>query len=90
MKPENFPQSNRTLTAPTGRPEVQPLRVWTDGTVCLSLWRPSWRERLSIFCFGRIWLYVSGRTQPPVALTGIRDVFSAEPIAQELPSESKA
>lgn len=41
MTPADFPQANRTLTAPAGRPDVLPLRTYTDGEVCISRWRLS-------------------------------------------------
>lgn len=46
---------------------VDPLPVWTDDEQCVSCWRPSFKERLSILFFGRVWLGVlSGSTQYPV------------------------
>lgn len=69
MTPTAFPQSNRTLTAPSGMPNCSELAVFTDGEHCISAWRPSWRERFAVL-FGRpVWLWVvSGQTQPPVLL----------------------
>lgn len=78
MQPQPFSESNKNLTAPIGwKPEdCGDLPVWCDGRQCVSCWRPSWRERLAILIFGRVWLYVvSGLTQPPVALTGAKSVF---------------
>jgi hypothetical protein len=86
MEPVKFKESNRQLDPP-GRTEysldigdIKPLHAWTDGSQCISCWRPTWRERLSILVFGRVWLGVlSGGTQPPVSLHGEREFFQTEP-----------
>jgi hypothetical protein len=79
MIPKNFEHSNKVLYPASGArysdrvERVCQLPCWTDGEQVVSLWRPSWRERLSILLFGRVWLAVlSGSTQPPAALTGAR------------------
>jgi len=82
MQPIDFRHANRQLN---GFPAhgysdrvvaVDGLRVWTDGEQCVSLWKPSFRERLSILLFGRVWLAVlSGHTQPPVTVSGQRAYF---------------
>jgi len=79
MKPIDFPQSNKNLLKPEGMKDEEcgSLPVLTDGKVCVSLWEASWRERLSVLLFGRIWLWVySGYTQPPVSLGGRKDIFT--------------
>lgn len=76
MSPIEFPEANRGLTAPVGRPDVQPLPVYTDGARCVSCWSLTWRERFALLFHGRVWLSVlSGATQPPVALVPERDFF---------------
>lgn len=78
MDPIAFPQANKELLPPTGMTEEEcgRLPVHTDGSICLSCWRPTLRERLSILLFGNVWLYIySGATQPPVSLSGQRTVF---------------
>lgn len=78
MVPIKFPEAIKTLQKPEGWTDEQcgPLPVTSDGMECISCWRPSWRERLSILFFGKIWLEVwSGTTQPPVALSGTRSIF---------------
>ena len=80
MIPINFRFANINYTAPINWPENAPdnvgdcgdLPVWTDGEQCVSLWRPSLRERLSILLFGKVWLIVIGR-QPPVSLVGCKE-----------------
>lgn len=80
MEPRPFPESNRVLsgdgiTAP-GVPSVGSLNVWTNEYMCVSCWRPTWRERLSVLFFGRVWLSVLwGHTQPPVSVTAVRRFF---------------
>lgn len=79
MKPANFPEANRNLTKPQGMTDEEcgPLPVYSDGTVCVSLWKPTLRERLSLLFFGKLWLFVhSGHTQPPVALDIKKRVFT--------------
>jgi hypothetical protein len=79
--PVDFPEKTKTLQKPPSMTdeECSPLHVYSDGEVCISCWRPSWRERLSILWHGRIWLYVaSGPTQPPVSLDACRTVFRRE------------
>ena len=79
MKPINFKLSNKVLQ-PSGQEYseningVDPLPIWTDGEQCVSCWRPSWRERLSILLFGKVWLGIlSGSTQYPVWVGGERE-----------------
>lgn len=76
MTPATFPEQNRELGPPPGMESaVMPLGVYHDGECGTSLWRASWRERLSILVFGNVWVDVLGKTQPPIALRGVRTVF---------------
>ena len=78
MRPSDFKESNTVLQGPVGMDNVEPLQIHrtADGTRCISCWRPSWRERLSVLLFGRIWLDCwSGKTQPPVSLTAAKNYF---------------
>ena len=71
MIPQYFPQRNKTLRKPDGMTDTEcaSLHVFTDGEICVSQWRASWRERLSILFKGTVWLRVrSGTTQPPVKI----------------------
>lgn len=88
MEPVGFPESNKSLGAPAGMEDaVLPLPVWSDGQQCISLWRPSLRERLSILLFGRVWLSVlMGSTQPPVSLAGRRKQFDVTVVGVEPPN----
>ena len=79
MVPVKFVESNRDLAAPSGMPNCKSLPVHTDGRQCVSCWSASWKERLSILFFGKVWLYVvSGRTQPPVCIDGCKTVFEQQ------------
>lgn len=76
MTPSQFTESNKTLLAPTGMDNCDSLPVFTDGKQCISLWRPTWRERLQFLFYGRLWVYViGGSTQPPIALVIDKTVF---------------
>jgi hypothetical protein len=77
MMPDRFPEKNKTLGAPASMQDsCDPLDVWTDGKVCISRWRMTWRERIAALVFGRVWVRVySGASQPPIALQSMRTVF---------------
>jgi hypothetical protein len=78
MKPIDFKQRTHVLDKPRNMTEEQcsSLPVFKYMNECgfnevVSCWRPTWRERLSILLFGKIWLGVCGsKTQPPVWLWG--------------------
>lgn len=81
MEPLKFEQQVVILTKPNNMTDEEcgPLPVYSDGQQCISLWRMSWRERLSSLFFGRVWLQIySGKTQPPVALLATRKFFKKE------------
>ncbi len=75
MRPVAFPEANCVLTAPEGSQGVLPLTVYRDDAGHLvSMWRPTWRERLSVLFYGKIWLHFFGaRTHSPVLLTATSD-----------------
>lgn len=73
MNPIDFPQSTKVLQKPGTMldSECQSLPIWNDGKECISCWRASFKERVRILLTGKVWLSVlSGRTQPPVFVTG--------------------
>lgn len=77
MKPIDFKQSTKVLQRSPDMTddECAALPVWSDGTQCVSCWKPSLSERISLAFGGKVWLGVaSGSTQPPVFLSG-RNVF---------------
>jgi hypothetical protein len=77
MTPHRFIQANTTLGGgPADKygtdDDVSDLPVFKGGGEIISVWRPSWRERLSILFGGSIWLRVAAsRTHPPVDVTGV-------------------
>ena len=78
MKPIWFSEAELELTRPANMTdaECQPLPICRTGGQVISCWRPSWRERLAVLFYGRVWLSVlSGQTQPPVWLMGARSPF---------------
>lgn len=79
MKPKNFKEATKVLQKPGDmtNEECSSLSVWNDGKQCISCWKPSIKERLSILLFGNVWLSVrSGNTQPPVWIDGSKTVFN--------------
>ena len=75
MKPIDFEQSTKVLQKPGTLSDAQcgALPVWCDGKQCVSCWKPSIKERIKILFGGNVWLGVlSGKTQPPVFVTGER------------------
>lgn len=81
MKPIKFEEAICMLTKPDNMTDKEcgQLPVWRDFAQahCISCWRPSFRERLSILFNGRIWLRIkSGKTQPPVSLIGKKYIFT--------------
>ena len=87
MRPIKFPESNSTLLG--GPPkkygaDVGDLAVYRNGKQIISAWKPTFRERLSILFFGRVWLGVlASTTHAPVRLDGARTVFRATPEEEE-------
>jgi len=78
MEPIKFPEANKVLNKPQNMTDEEcgALHVHNDGVYNLSCWKPSFKERLSILFFGKVWLWVmSGSTQPPVALEARKTVF---------------
>ena len=86
MKPIDFEQSTKVLQKPGTLSDAQcgALPVWCDGKQCVSCWEPSFKERIKILFGGNVWLGVlSGKTQPPVFVTGER-VFEKAPIKAQI------
>ena len=78
MTPINFPESNVVLHKPDLMDEeCGPLPIFQNDKHCISCWKPTWRERVSIIFHGRVWLSVRsvGGTQPPVSLRGYKTAF---------------
>jgi hypothetical protein len=89
MNPIQFKEATKVLSRPAGMTDEAcgPLSVYYDpkSLCCLSCWRPSFWERLSILLFGRVWVFVySGATQPPIAIEGRRTMFE-KPVKKDSP-----
>lgn len=88
MKPIDFKQSTKVLqrSADMTDDECSSLHVWSDGAQCVSCWKPSLSERISLVFGGQVWLGVaSGSTQPPVFLSG-KNVFKRDSVFQRVRS----
>lgn len=86
MKPIGFKQATKELQRPSTMPgsDCRPLPVYCDGNQCVSCWRPSLPERVRILFGGKVWLGVlSGKTQPPVYVTG-ESVFVKTPLKSQI------
>lgn len=78
MEGIKFKESNVCLGKPKNMTDEEcgSLHVYTDGTICVSCWKMTWKDRLKALLFGRVWLGVlSGHTQPPVWLQCRKTVF---------------
>lgn len=81
LTPVKFPEATKCLQKPADMTdeECSPLHVWNDGEMCVSCWKLSFLQRLSVLAHGTIWLGVLfGYTQPPVWLSCDRTVFAKE------------
>lgn len=76
MKSSDFPEANMHYHAPPGEEHrVYTISAWTDGDEVIELWRPTWRERLSILFFGKVWLRLMGSRPQPAAVEAKRRMF---------------
>ena len=68
MKPLDFPEANRTFTAPEGMTaeECNPLRLLDNGYELQSLWQPDAEEAARLAAGAPVVLTVLGRGHPPV------------------------
>ena len=86
MKPIDFKQSTKVLQRSSEITDdgCASLPVWSDGMQCVSCWKPSLSERISLVFGGQVWLGVaSGSTQPPVVLSG-KNVFKGASASQRV------
>ena len=67
MIPVNFKEANTTFVGPEGS-GIKPLPVYKDPDQIISQWKGSLKDRLTFLFTGRLWLGVTGPTQPPVFL----------------------
>ncbi len=72
MKPIKFKEVNKELQRPRDMlmTNCKSLPILNTDGLCISCWKMSFRERVAVLLFGKLWLTVrSGETQPPVKLT---------------------
>jgi hypothetical protein len=70
MSPQKFTQANAIAEYGEARMDIR-----TASGYVLSCWRPSWRERLSVILFGRVWLSVNSTEPPRVLLVAQRRII---------------
>lgn len=71
MRPVHFKGANISIRGK----EFHDQPTFTDGEICASCWKLSWRERFVVLFSGIVWLKVfSGWTQPP-AVVGTEEPF---------------
>ena len=82
LKPVNFKEANRELLP--GLQNQKSIVVFTDGEQCISRWKLTFLQRLSVLFFGRIWLGIrSGCSMPGVWLDCGRTCFIKEQKAKK-------
>jgi len=54
MTPVKFPQ--QTTVWARDQPPYHPLPAYTDNQQTISCWRLTYKERLSVLIFGKLWL----------------------------------
>ncbi len=54
MKPIQFPYANSVFAK--NQPEYIPLPAYTDGSLVVSSWSLTWRERVHILFTGVLWI----------------------------------
>lgn len=75
----NFPEANKSLGPPSDMTAETcgTLAVHTDGTTCISCWRPTPQELAELNAGGSLWLGIrSGMSQPAVFLTAFQPEFA--------------
>lgn len=64
--------SSDVMDLPAWKPPASAVVAGVEAPATISCWRPTWRERLSILIFGRVWLNLATMKMPPAALWGHR------------------
>lgn len=76
LQPVDFEESNCELHPLLGTPNRKSIRVFSDGEACISCWKLTFLQRLSVLIFGRIWLSIkSGYSMPGTWLACGRTCF---------------
>lgn len=77
MKAQNFKESTHVLDKPQGLQDYGKLPIHFQKPQCVSKWKVSWRERISILFFGNVFVgvYSDSPLQPPFWIKGKKTVF---------------
>jgi len=78
MEPINFDEMNHKLLKPDNMTdeECSSLPIYTNGEVCVSKWKMTFKERLHCLFRGFVWVSVlSGVSQPPISIAPQKTVF---------------
>ena len=79
LKPVPFKEANRELSPLMYAKNHKGIQVFTDGEQCISRWKLTLRQRLSVLIFGRMWLGIrSGYSMPGAWLDCGRTCFVKE------------
>jgi hypothetical protein len=54
MNPIKFPE--QTMVWAENQPPYLPLPAYVNERETISCWQLTWKERLKVLCFGRLWL----------------------------------
>ncbi len=71
MYPIDFPESNKIFAKPSSMTEEQckSMYVFSNEQQKISCWHLSFRERLQVLLFGKVWVNLLSKNQPPISLT---------------------
>ena len=76
LKPVNFKEANIELHPRIENPDSKSIRAFTDDKQCITCWKLTFWQRLSVLIFGRVWMGIrSGRMMPSVWLASGRTCF---------------
>lgn len=78
MNPQRFAASNIVMRAPANMPECEDIHAFADGEHVITAWRPTPEELVKLNLGEPVYLWIWGRTMPPVSVT-MEDPFSPLP-----------
>jgi len=72
MKPISFNEANHVIN-PENRikapVDFKSMEVFDAGHYVVSRWEFTFKERLMLLFFGKVWMFVCGSRQPPIAFS---------------------
>lgn len=69
MNPQRFEQANIVMLAPKGMDNCSDVHAFHTGQHVITAWRPTPEELVKINLGEPVWIWVFGKTMPPVAIT---------------------